>query len=225
MDVSIALTAADEDGEAYTIAQGMQYDSDLHRPTASAGAHESCKFNLGLGAVIGEIASPRDETQDVVRAFVRRYGLQDSGIDDRMGEVRDAARKMQDAQHEHDPDGLLALADQLYPGQKNVNSMVGENSAGFYILNHHPHVGLIRQAVHRGDNTLTVQAYHDSIYASVNNVGNMRGMTREIRDLRLAALLMRSAATRTVICAGNENMTFLHVVPTPDGTQVHEDFY
>ncbi len=224
-DASLALTANDSEGVLYTVEQGMEYDGSLQRQTVSGGGHPACKYNEGLVSVDNEIIDPQDETMDVLREFIRRYGLEDARVKSFIIRIQDAAKRIRDSKPEHNPDQLLAYADKLYPGQNNVAPMVGENRAGFYILNHHPRIGLKRKDVHRGDKPLVVQAYHDNVYASVHNLSDMRGMSPEVRDLRLAALLLRSAATRTVVCAGNKDMKLLHVVPTAHGTQIEEGYF
>ncbi len=223
-DASLALTANDEDGRIYTVEEGMEYHSRLQSSTQSDGAHPSCLYNEGMSAVDGEIINPRDQTMDILRDFIGRYGLEDARVRSLIKQIQDAAKRIRDSKPNYDPDAFLAYADKLYPHQDNVAPMVGENQAGFYILNHHPRIGLKRQEVHRGEQKLQIHAYHDNVYASVHNLSDMRGMSREVKELRLAALLLRSAATRTVVCTGKE-IKFLHVVPTAHGTQVEESYF
>lgn len=223
LDASLALTAFDGE-RVYTIGDGLHYDSELQRATV-AGAHEACRFILGLPNVVAEITDPQDITTDTERGLISRYGLKDTGVEKRMQSIADAAMRQQEQIAAVSPDVLLDTVNTLYPHQQNVIAMRGENRAGFYILNHHPWAGLDRARVHRGENPLRVQAYHDSVRASQGSLEGTVGMPVEVKLLRLAALLRRTAATRTVLCQDLPNMEYLNVVPAPRGLRVEQEFF
>lgn len=223
VDAVYSLTAS-EGADLYTLEQGLEYDSDLQRTTV-AGAHKNtCRFISGLGLVAGEMRNPSDFTQDTVQSFIGRYGLQNMGIEERVVKISDAANRTFDAVAAVNPDALLDTINGLYPYHPNVRDMKGDNRAGFYILNHHPHIGLDRTLVHRGDHPLTVHAYHDSLRAMQDSLAGTLGMTREVKDLRLASLLLRTAATRTVLYEDNRALKLLNVVGTKRGVEIHEEF-
>jgi hypothetical protein len=225
-DAGLALTAASRsrNGHIHSIQGGLQYDSDLQRATVP-GAHDNCRFVMGMAAVADEIIHPSDFTQDTLRSLISRYELKETGIVKDLGRIGAAADRMRDhfAETAADPEGLLADVSALYPQHQNVTSMRGNNTALFYILNHHPFVGLDRSLVHRGDRPLVATAYHDSVRATIESLQGTVGMPRRIKDLRLAALLSRVAATRTVLCADTPRMQYLHVVPTHRGIQVEQE--
>lgn len=222
LDALLALTAFDPQGErSYSIDDGLRYDSDLQRATV-AGAHKGCRFILGLSGVVSEMTNPQDITTDTERSLINRYGLRDTGVEERIEAIADAARRQQDELAKVSPDTLLETVNGLYPHQQNVSAMRGENRAGFYILNHHPYAGLDRARIHRGENPLLVQAYHDNVRASKDSLEGTLGMPAEVKLLRLAALLRRTAATRTVL--STPDMEYLDVVPGPHGLQVQQDY-
>ncbi|MEK7152537.1 MAG: hypothetical protein AAB834_01195 [Patescibacteria group bacterium] len=222
-DAALALTAYDPDNRIHTIQQGLRYDSDLQRATV-AGAHRGCRFVMGLAQVAAEMTAPSDITNDTFRGLVGRYELKDTGIQENRTHVIEAANRLQDQVAACDPEELLEDVNRLYPYHVNVIDMKGDNTAGSYILNHHPYVGLDRSVVHRGENPLTVQAYHDNVRASMESLMGTVGMPADVKALRLAALLMRTAATRTVLCTGSPRMQYLHVVPTSRGLQVEQEY-
>jgi hypothetical protein len=224
LDASLALTAFDNGERVYTIDDGLHYDSELQRATV-AGAHQGCRFILGLADVLAEMTAPQDITTDTERGLISRYGLKDTGVEKRMRAIADAAMRQQEEITKITPDTLLGTVNTLYPLQQNIVAMRGENRAGFYILNHHPWAGLNRARVHRGENPLRTQAYHDNVRASKDSLEGTVGMPPEVKLLRLAALLRRTAATRTVLCADQPNMEYLNVVPAPRGLQVEQDYF
>jgi len=121
------------------------------------------------------------------------------------------------------PDALLEAVDSCYPDHENVGSMLGDNAAGIYIFNHHPYVGLDRAKVHRGENPLQVQAYHTSIRASLEGLLGLT-MPGELKNLRLAAFILREAATPTVLIGKDPRINILHVVPGPRGLQFEQQY-
>ncbi|HJQ08696.1 MAG TPA: hypothetical protein VJ836_04430 [Candidatus Saccharimonadales bacterium] len=220
-DSSLALTAYSRD-RVYTLDEGLHYDSDLQRATV-AGAHRACRFIEGMGLVAAEIINSSDITSDTFRSLVSRYDLKETDIYKQQRRIVGAAKQLQDQIAACTPDQILGTVDELYPYHQNVIAMSGNNRAGFYILNHHPYVGLNRYRVHRGESPLTVQAYHDSVRASMESLAGTIGMPAEVKGLRLAALLSRTAATRTVLCRDNPTMQYLHVSPTLHGLQVEKE--
>jgi hypothetical protein len=222
VDSSLALTAFE--GRLVTLDEGLRYDSELQRSTL-AGAHIGCRFNMGIMAVVQEMIEPSDITNDTFRSLAKRYELTGAGIDQRRDEIRAAAELLLPQLVELTPEAILDTVNQLYPYHQNVVSMRGENRAGLYILNHHPYVGLNRNRVHRGNNPLVVQAYHDSVRATLDSLMGTVGMPSGVKELRQAALLARIAATRTILCADTPDMKYLNVVPTSRGIQIEQEYF
>ena len=175
----------------------------------------------GLSKVNEEIAHPTTMTEDTVDRLTARYELRDAEFERNIIRVKDTAKRNQDILSTTDPDDLLLKIEEAYPSHEVVNDMVGDNKAGIYIFNHHPFLGLKRDRVHRGDRPLEVQAYHDNVSASIGNLRATEGL-RELKGLRLAALIMRIAATPTVLIGSDERINILHVVTTPSGYQVEQ---
>lgn len=218
LDSALSLTATDADGRIYSIEEGLKYDCALERTTVAGGHNNHCKFLYGLGSIIAEMQEPSDLTRETVREFIARFGLTEVGVEHQAEIIRGAAECSAKMIRDADPRGLLRAIDSMYPYHPNVRDMRGGNRAGFYIVNMHPYVGLDRNLVHRGnDRPLTVQAYHDSPRAMVDALAGTLGMPRSVKEARLAALLLRTAATRTVICRGSEEMKMLNVVPKQQG--------
>lgn len=220
-DAALAHTAMD--GEPHSLEIGMKEDRLLQRSTV-AGAHgNGCRFILGLETVTREIIDPSDRTKYRLGKLVSRYEHDKTDFYANFSRIQDAAKLNLDAFAEVSADEILETVDDLYPLHPNVRAMNGENRAGFYILNHHPYTGLDRSLVHRGDNPLTVHAYHDSVRATNDSLLGTVGMSAERKGLRLAALFSRIAATQTVLCQNDPSMIYLDVVPTVHGIQVERE--
>jgi len=224
LDASLSLTAADDNNRVYLLEEGLRYDSKLHLTTVAGGHNNTCRFIHGLGLVAKEITAPSDFTDDTMRRFVRRYELDEDSLRSDTAKVIDATKRSMDVIESINPSALLGTINSLYPYHPNVREMRGGNRAGFYIMNHHPHVGLDRMLVHRGDNPLTVHAYHDNPRAMMDSLAATPGMPGDVKRLRLSALLLRTAATRSVLCSGGAALKLLDVVPTRRGLQVQEVF-
>lgn len=216
-----ALSLHAYDGTAFEIVRGLDYDRTLQRPTIST-AHPGCAFMNGRVAVAQEIYNPSDFSVHILATFIARYGLKDSGIEENIERIQNSAGISLDAIEKVDPDVFLDEVNKMYPTHNNVAPMNGANKAGIYIFNHHPFVGLNRHKVHRGDNPLAVQAYHDSTRASISNLEGIVEMPKDLKGLRLAALLLRSVATSAVLIGDKPDVKILQVVPTAEGTQVEE---
>lgn len=219
LDGALALTA--DDGSPRTILEGMLYDRRLQRATV-AGAHYNCRFVLGLYAVLEETARPSEFTTHTLRQLSSRYQID---ISDRVPRIQDAAKRVRARLRPEDisEDALIPEVNRLHPEHRNVARMAGENKAAFYLLNHHPYVGLNRDLIHRGDSPLVATAYHDSLRASFDSLAGTIGMSKDVRALRLTALLMRAAATRTVLTRDSQQMRFISIVPGEHGLQFEHE--
>ena len=98
------------------------------------------------------------------------------------------------------------------------------NRARFYIINHHPYAGPKRALIHRGDRPLIAWAYHDNVRAATESLSGTVGMPAEVKGLRLAALFLRSTATRAVLCRDDPAMIYLNATSTDHGLQIEQDY-
>lgn len=208
-DQSIAYAAYAN--EAADLKSGVGHDSRLRRATVATG-HHVCAFLLGVAKVNAEIANPSEMTKDTLGTLSARYGLDDRPtFKSDIVSISDAAKRNQKMLEDVNPDDLLATVDSSYPHHNNVGAMLGENTAGIYIFNHHPYVGLDRAKVHRSQEPLIVQAYHSSTRASYEGLLGLT-LPRELKNLRLAAFILREAATPTVLIGSDRRINILHVV-------------
>lgn len=213
-------------GEPADLKAGVTYDSLLRQATVATG-HRACAFLVGVPKVNAEIANPSEMTKDTLGRLAARYGLDDRPtFKQDIISISDAAKRNQDKFNEVNPDELLETVDSSYPDHENVGSMVGKNAAGIYVFNHHPFVGLDRAKAHRSQEPLQVQAYHSSTRTVLEGLLGLT-MPRDLKNLRLAAFILREAATPTVLIGDDPRINILHVVPNihvPHGLQIEQQY-
>jgi hypothetical protein len=175
--------------------------------------HPDCRFEGSFESILEEEINPSDFTLDAIARWADHYGVRDVS-DSRARQIRDAAQRKLDYVQRYGQSDVLSEVDRLYPEYANVVQMRGENNAGLYVVNHHPHLGLNRQLEHR-EVGLEVQAYCESLGGSVEDLTKLRVSTEE-RDLRLTALLSRAAAGRTLLGAQHPGMEYIEVMPIAD---------
>lgn len=214
-DAALTLTAIKN--QLVTIEEGLAKEKAARRVT-SLGAHHACRFNEGLIDVLLEESDPSDFTLDAIERWTRYYQLDDF-VKPRLQSLSDAAQAQHDYIQAYGTDDLVAMVDRLWPTHANVTHMRGENRARLYIINHHPHLGLDRHKAHR-ERQIVVQGYHDSLRAAVDDLNNTYNLTLEARGLRLAALFLRSAATRTVLGTLHDDTEYYSLIPTDRGPQI-----
>lgn len=208
------------------LCEGVGHDSRLRKVTVATG-HQGCAFLLGIAKVNAEIAHPSEMTKDTLGRLSARYGLGERiSFKSDVVKISDAAKRSQEMFEAVDPQQLLETVDSSYPDHTNVGSMIGQNAAGIYIFNHHPYVGLNRANVHRSQEPLTVQAYHSSTRATYEGLLGLK-LPRDLKNLRLAAFILREAATPTVLIGSDPRINILHVVPdshSPRGLQFEQQY-
>jgi hypothetical protein len=214
VDSAVALTAVN--GEPRTIQEGIDADLSV-RHGLKLAAHQSCKFVGYLAVVLNEMASPSDFTLDTLGRYVSFYQFEDVVTPSALSSIQDGVRVV--AEQDLDEHALVSHVDGLYP-EHNVSTMVGDNHASIYVVNHHPHAGLDRTLKHREEG-LSVQGYHDSLAATIADLELSR-LDPEIRVARLIAQLLRATAVRTVIGSGHDDMIYLEVQMTEHGPQINE---
>jgi hypothetical protein len=210
-DAAMALTV--EEDELVTVETGMERDIE-QRPLTWSFAHYRCKFVGGLVLIAEEIVDPSDFTLHSFEQWARHFNEQDV-VQGRAGRIKDAAyRQIEYLQDKEHMDDLLHHADQIEPHEENVVHVLGENIARVYVTNLHPNRGKDRNKKPSDPvEAASIQAYHDSLAATVNNLRGAN-LDKEIKNLRLTSMLMRSAAVRTVISRDiMPEMTFYEALP------------
>lgn len=213
-------------GNGVDLAEGVTYDSQLRKVTVATG-HHACAFLNSVAAVNAEIADPSAMTLDTLGRLAARYGLDErTTFHADIKRIQDTAKRNQDVLANTNPGDFLKATHESYPHHENIGAMRGDNHAGIYIFNHHPYVGLDRSKVHRSAEPLSVQAYHSSTKASLEGLLGLT-LPRELKNLRLAAFILREAATPTVLVGDDPRVRFLHIVPSvtaSHGLQFEEQY-
>jgi hypothetical protein len=211
-DEALALTV--EQGELVPIEYGIAKSAD-RRETAVLDGHYDCRFVNDMSAVLSEEANPNDFTLETLERWDRFYqtGLVKSSV---LHKLMDAAAKEQEYVAEKtEMVSLIRFTDTLYPDHPNVRYVVGQNQARVHVTNHHPYVGLNRrrQVKHYGGQA---QGYHDNLGAMRAELARIPDLGRKQRGLRLGSLMLRTAATRTVLGSLHEDTSYLEVFPSTD---------
>ena len=203
--------------EDVTIEMGLAADKSV-RHTVKLCAHHGCKFMAGMDAVFSEMIEPSDFTQETYDRWVRYYEFGDVIGDTMVGRVQDAAKTLRERKATEAE--LIGFIDELYPDTANIATMTGDNNARIYVVNHHPNAGLNRHKKHRVVG-VDVQGYHDSLGATIADIQASR-IPKDVRTPRLAAHMLKEAATRTVIGSGHDDTRYLEVQMSHTGAQIAE---
>jgi hypothetical protein len=201
-------------GKTVGMIDGLYEAHKSHLATVM-GAHVSCKFIDGITSILAEESTPTDFTRDSVERWAKYYQLADDVLPN-LGAISIAALMQQETAAKLDPETLLNLTDELSPKHANIARMVGVNNARVYVVNHHPYVGLDRESK-RQYRRLEIQGYHDSLRAAIEGLKNTTSVNAQERGLRLTALMLRSAAARTVLGSLHDDTQYVEVKPGEDG--------
>jgi fumarate hydratase class II len=118
---------------------------------------------------------------------------------------------------------LVEQIDSLRPDHSNVKRLLGDNNARVYVTNLHPHVGYNRNSKSRNPaDSNKIQGYHDSLAASIGDVSKSHFMDNNERLHRITSMILRSAATRTVLTLDHPETRFIEVKPSPKGIVFNE---
>jgi hypothetical protein len=224
-----ALAGTIEEEELVSIETAMEQDKHTRPLTVFEGHENDCRFILGLVKITREMADPSDFTLDGVARWSKNIG-QLLHVKGTLGKVSSAAAFMAEYLEEREHmDELLHQLDGLYPHHKNVKPVKGQNHSRLYVVNFHPKIGKDRNKKPTDPTEAAkIQGYHDSLAATTANLRGENGLTNATRGLRLTSMVLRAAATRTVITERNMGeMTFFEVEPTPDppGIKIVEKTY
>lgn len=211
LDAAIGMTIAE--GQLVTVEEGMSADKK-DRPRLVFGVHHDCTYMKHLADVTAEMRDPSDFTKDTVERYGRYFNEQDH-VERTLGGVMMAAATINE--HLGDKkhiDSLIAHADDLYPEHANVKHVRGPGLSRTYVINLHPFVGKNRNMKPSDpEEAVKIQGHHDSLGASVNLLRGENQLDAQTRGNRLTAMLLRSAATRTVVAGGWESPLLLEVRP------------
>lgn len=178
--------------------------------------HGRCAFVEGILPIHYEIEEPSDFTQDSLDAWAHYYQMVDE-VRSYKGRVRTAAGRQAEYIQEHGgTDLIFTVVDDAYPDHPNIRQMVGENRAGIYTVNHHPHVGIDRETKHRVER-LEVQGYHTNPGAMLEAIQRNRSLTKREKAGRSVAMLFTEAAVRTVIYGKHGGINCIEVFPGEKG--------
>ncbi len=188
------------------------------------GAHHDCKFIGGMPSVLNEMHNPSNFTIDSAAKWAN-YFNQPKTFGRHIRRVMEAAGVQLDYIQEKDRlHDLVEHIDSLRPDHSNVKRLIGENTAKVYVVNLHPHVGLDRNAKPANPVTASaIQGYHDSLAASLGDIIESHNIERRERQVRVTSMILRAAATRTVLTRGNSDTTFIEVTPSKTGLEFSED--
>jgi|GEM_PF-4622566 len=198
----------------------MEQEADITRGVLEGAHRNTCKLAVGMMAVLEEVAFPDDKTLEAFDSWEKHYfESAATARDARIKAMHAAGYLLQYWNMGGYADKAAQLADELVdtvdlrqPGVHNVMTMVGQNNAGLYVVNHSATRGLRRASVFRGDAKVADTAYHDSLGRTVSIIDTYT--TDEDRHLRTAATMLRSAATRQVVAPQESGLVYLEVNPT-----------
>jgi hypothetical protein len=219
VDTALSLYAYDK--TEVGLCESLAYDESLGHSMV-ATAHRRCAYDLGREKIIDEIIDPSDFTKEALHRISRESNLDYAQVIKRVDALRLAAEAVKKTIVSVESDAFLESVNSLFSAHSPVADVKGDNQAGVYIWNHHPYVGLDRNKVHRGKTPLVAHAYHDNVRATIVSVRSTPNMPTPLRDLRIAAVILRSAVTPAVVVGNDARARLLHVKQGRDGLLVEE---
>ena len=210
--VDAAIAMAVIENRQVAIQDGLLDERD-RRTTSVLDSHENCRF-INLLAPITERAAAPDEKS--LERFRRWSNLHELVLTKRQQtHLTDAYAQL----HEYyvtngHASELVEFVDGSYPEYRNVRGVVGPNISRTYVVNHHPDRVLDRVKKSRLEGGLMIQAYHDSLGATLNTL-KYSGLDRDERLLRAGSLVLRSAVTMGLMTE-EYPMTEIEIFPSRD---------
>lgn len=221
VDAALYVTAANNN-KPFDIETAIERDKNV-RGIIVLGAHHDCKFIKGMPSVLGEMSNPSDFTIESADRWADYFNHKDD-FERVMPKLMEAAGVMKDFLEEKGRlEELVEHIDSMRPYHSNVKRLMGDNNSKVYVTNFHPHVGYNRNA--KPDNPTdasNIQGYHDSLAASIGDVSKSHFMVDEERKMRIASIILRSAATRSVLTQDVPETRFIEVKPSHKGLQFNE---
>jgi hypothetical protein len=186
------------------------------RPFTVFDVHYDCAFDAAKVQIAQEMARPSDLTKLSVAEWAEHFNETDH-VQSTLGAISVSAAVHADKLEAESDNDLHAIADNLYPSHKNVYPCKEQPKLSrTYVINLHPHVGKNRNKKPADPcEAQKIQAYNDTLAANVSDLAANNRMSKVERGYRLTAMLLRSAATRTLITAAYyDEFLFLDVLPS-----------
>jgi hypothetical protein len=206
----IALTIVR--GELVSVEEALVEDEEMRIYNILAG-HLDCTFIREMRGITGEMVDPTDKTLENYTRLGAVLGHKDL-VQSSLPKIKEAgALQLEDMQDKAHMEHLLAHIDRLHPEHSNVKEVEGNPGAMVYVQNLHPNIGQDRNKHSlKEDGTQAVRAYHDSVAAALVELDKATELSNEERGLRVAARIMLSAATLTVIEGANPGIAIFEVM-------------
>jgi len=221
VDAALYITA-ENNFRPFDIETAIERDKNV-RGIIVLGAHHDCKFIKGMPSVLGEMSNPSDFTLESTERWASFFHHKDN-FDKAMPRLMEAAGVIKEHLEQKGKLGeLVEHIDSMRPDHANVKRLLGNNNSKVYVTNFHPHVGYNRNAKPKNPTqAANIQGYHDSIAASIGDVSKSHFMVDEERNMRIASIILRSAATRSVLTRDVPETRFIEVMPSNKGLQFKE---
>jgi len=210
--VDRSVTSSVLSGTAEKLTMSMDRNQEAW-PFKVAGAHRGCAFIGSRALILGEMVEPGPFTLARAREWADYFGVRDR-MEDQLESVSLGARavlELTQAAPESEAE-LLAHADELYRGYNNVGDVEGLSLSNIYAIGLHPYIGQNRNQKDPNDANI-IQGYHASIGANRTHLAVSSVDTGDEHGLLDTTMLVREAATCTVISSGRPDMTFLDIRP------------
>lgn len=221
VDAALYITS-ENNNRPFDIETAIERDKNV-RGIIVLGAHHDCKFIKGMPAVLGEMSNPSDFTLDSANRWASFFHHKED-FDRIMPKLMESAGVMKDYLDEQGRlEELVEHIDSMRPYHSNVKRLMGDNNSKVYVTNFHPHVGYNRNAKPKNPTkSANIQGYHDSLAASIGDVSKSHFMEDEERKMRVASIILRSAATRSVLTKDVPETRFIEVMPSNKGLKFNE---
>lgn len=213
-----AITQTVMTGDLMPWAEGTRQEKTLRGNIAMGGHLNVCKFIDGIVLVENEIITPSDFTREDYERTWRMYDIEED-MTPVLPKVQDAVKRQQEHTAKHGTSDVLNIID-----PEHLKEVEGSNLAGIYVTNHHPHLGLDRDKKARlsdEEGAFPLQGYHQSRRAAYLDLYNSYSR-RDVRTVRMCALLARLSAVRTVLGQLREDTKFYEAVPGPHGLVIFQ---
>ena len=200
-------------GQQVGIDVGIAHAALLY-PKDRLGVHPGCKYNLGVLTVLQEMSDPSAPTRMAMRNWSRVLGPRVTNGDQK--EVAKAANGLISFLGEHAMLSLGYLAESPAPADDYfAYDVMGQNISRVYVAQLVPGIGLDRSKRPAGVAGEQVQGYVNGIGQSFDKLSAIRVLDPNELSLLYTAMMLRAAATRTVVTRDHSNdMHYYQVVPT-----------
>jgi hypothetical protein len=190
--------------------EALVREINLREHTTIMALHDICAFAKHYKQVLQHMSNPHPITEDTVERWMFLHGVGNrktrtqlitevrEGAAYQLEELEEARVKTEDLTED-----LAQIADSCSPYTTRTDT-VQPNKALNFVTNHTPHLGLNRQLLHRSENPLEVQLYHDSLGAvlldtRLTRYNDEQRHPEKLRALKMASMIQGSASVRTLL--------------------------